>query len=62
MISKQKEIFNELGDQRIKVITNADKKVNSDDLIYRYKGNTSDTKLNEFDNAFSLLDKQEMVK
>ena len=62
MISKQKEIFNELVDQRIKVITNSDKKVNSDDLIYRYKGNTSDTKFNEFDNAFSLLDKQEMVK
>ena len=62
MISKQKEIFNELVDQRIKVITNSDKKVNSDDLTYRYKGNTSDTKFNEFDNAFSLLDKQEMVK
>ena len=62
MISKQKEIFNELVDQRIKVITNSDKKVNSDDLIYRYKGNTSDTKFNEFDNAFSLLDKKEMVK
>ena len=29
-------------------------KVNSDDLIYRYKGNTADLK---FDNAFSLLDK-----
>ena len=29
-------------------------KVNSDDLIYRYKGNTADSK---FDNAFSLLDK-----
>ena len=29
-------------------------KVNSDDLIYRCKGNTADAK---FDNAFSLLDK-----
>ena len=29
-------------------------KVNSDDLIYRYKGNTADSK---FDNDFSLLDK-----
>ena len=32
-------------------------KVNSDDLIYRYKGNTADAKFDQFDNAFSLLDK-----
>ena len=34
-ISKQKEIFNELVDERLEKITNLDKKVNSDDLIYR---------------------------
>ena len=28
-----------------------------DDLIYRYKGSTADEKFNEFENAFSLLDK-----
>ena len=54
LVSKQKEIFNELVDKRLEEITNLDKKVNSDDLIYRYKGNTADAK---FDNAFSLLDK-----
>ena len=27
------------------------------DLIYRYKGSTADEKSNEFDNAFTLLDK-----
>ena len=32
-------------------------KVNSDDLIYRYKGNTADAKFDQFDNAFSMLDK-----
>ena len=28
-----------------------------DDLIYRYKGNTTDAKFDAFDNAFILLDK-----
>ena len=57
MISKKKEIFNKLVDQRLGETTNLDKEVNSDDLTRRYKGNTSDAKFNEFDKAFSLLDK-----
>ena len=31
--------------------------VNSDDLIYRYKGNTPDLDFDEFDNAFDIIDK-----
>ena len=57
MTSNQKEIFNKLVDKRLEEITNLDKKVNPNDLIYRYKGFTADTKFNEFDNAFRLLDK-----
>ena len=38
LISKQKEIFNELVDERLRKIT---VKVNYDDLIYRYKGKTA---------------------
>ena len=57
MISKQKEIFNELVDERLEKITDLDKKVNSDDLIYRYKGNTPDLNFDEFDNALALIDK-----
>ena len=57
LISKQKEIFNKLVDERLEKITDLDKKVNSDDLIYRYKGNTADVKFNEFDNAFDIIDK-----
>ena len=53
-ISKQKEIFNELVDERHEKITDLDKKVNNDDLIYRYKGNTADVK---FDNDLTLLNK-----
>ena len=57
LISKQKVIFNKLADKRLEEITNLDTKVNSDGLIYRYKGNTADAKFDQFSNAFSLLDK-----
>ena len=33
------------------------KKVNSNDLIYRQKGNTADVNFDKFDNAFSIIDK-----
>ena len=38
-------------------ITELDKKVNRDDLIYRYKGKTSDENFNTYYNAFGLIDK-----
>ena len=56
-ISKQKEIFNELVDEKLEKITDLNKKVNSDDLIYRYKGNTADIDFNESVNAFDIIDK-----
>ena len=56
-ISKQKEIFNKLVDERREKITDLDKKVNSNDLIYRYKGNTADVKFDEFDNALNIINK-----
>ena len=57
MISKQKEILNELVDERLEKITDLNKKVNSDDLIYRYKGNTVDVKFNKFDNVLNIINK-----
>ena len=59
IISKQKEIFNELVDERREKITDLDKKVNSGDLIYRYKGNTADVKFDEFDNALNIINKMQ---
>ena len=56
-ISKQKEIFNELVDGRLEKINDLNEKVNSDGLIYRYKGNTADFNFDEFDNAFGIIDK-----
>ena len=57
MISKQKEIFNELADEKLDKITELDKKVNRDDLIYEYKGNTADVNFDQFDNALDLIHK-----
>ena len=56
-ISKQKEIFDELVDERREKTTDLDKKVNSDNLIYSYKGNTADVKFDEFDNALNIINK-----
>ena len=56
-ISKQKEIFNELVDERLEKITDLDEKVNSNDLIYRYKGNTANAKFGEFHNSFDIINK-----
>ena len=39
--------------------TELDEKVSRDDLIYRYKGKTSDEKFNTYDNALDLIDKKQ---
>ena len=49
---KKKEIFNELVDERREKITALDKNLNSDDLIYRYKGNTANAK---FDIKYKMV-------
>ena len=53
----QKEISNELADRRLNEINKLDKKVNLDDLIYKYKGNTPKEEFNKYDNALDLIDK-----
>ena len=57
LISKHKEIFNKLANERLEDITKFDEKVNPDDLIYKHKGSTADAEFDEFDNAPNLLDK-----
>ena len=56
-ISRQIEIFNELADKMLNEITELDKKVDLDDLIYKYKGNTPNEEFNTYDNALDLIDK-----
>ena len=53
----KKEIFNELADKRFNEITELDKKVNLDYLIYRYKDNTPNEEFNTYANALDLVNK-----
>ena len=55
-------MFNELVHERLEKITDLDKKVHSDDLAYRYNGNTADVKFDKFDNALDIIDKIQDVK
>ena len=57
MISKQKEIFNRLVEERLKEITELNKKVNLDDLVHRYKGKRTDEKFDKYDNSLDLINK-----
>ena len=57
MISKQKEIFNKLKDERLEEINELNKEVNPDNLIYKNKGPTTDVKFDELHNALNLLNK-----
>ena len=54
--SKQREVFNKLVDERRKKITDLEK-VNSDDLMCKYKGNTAGVKFDKFDNALNTINK-----
>ena len=56
-ISRQKEMFNKLVDERLEKINNLDERVNRNDLIYRYKGKLADTKFDRFDNALDIINK-----
>ena len=56
-ISKQKDLFNDLADKRLNEISQLDERVDPDDLIYRYRGNTSSREFNKYDNALDLIDK-----
>ena len=55
--SENKTKIHEIVDRRTEKITNLDKSINSDDLIYRYKGNTANAKLDGFDNALNIINK-----
>ena len=50
MVSKQKEKFNKLVDERLDELN---EKVNFDDLRCKYKGPTANANFNKFDNALS---------
>ena len=47
MLLKQKEIYNELTKEKEDKIEKLDKTVNREELVYKYKGNTSDVDFRE---------------
>ena len=57
LCQNKKEMFSELVDERREKIIDLDKKVNSVDLIYGYKGNTTDLNFNQFNNALDIINK-----
>ena len=57
MILKEKEIFNKLANETLNKIAELDNKVDTGNLIYRYKGKTHDGKFDEFDNTINLINK-----
>ena len=51
LISKQRQVFDELANKRLNEITKLDEKVNGDHLICRYKSKTPDENFNTYNNA-----------
>ena len=54
MVLKEKEIYNKLTEENFEKI---DKKVDTDKLVFKYKGKTPDGNFSNFDNALVLIDK-----
>ena len=57
MVLREKNIYNKLTEESFENINNPDKKVDTDKLVLKYKGNTPDEDFSEFDNAFALINK-----
>ena len=62
LISKQKEIFSKLADNKLDEIAQLDKKVSLYDLLYRYKSKTLNQKCDKYDNTLNLIDKIKKVE
>ena len=54
---KENEIYNKLTEERFEKINNLDKKVDTNKLVFKYKGKTADQDFSKFDNALDLINK-----
>ena len=54
---KEKEIYNKLKEESFEKINSLDKWVNTDKLLFKYKGKTADHYFSKFNNALDLIDK-----
>ena len=57
IVLKEKEIYTKLTEESFKKISNLDKKVDTNKLVFKYKGNNPDEYFSKFDNALDLINK-----
>ena len=57
MLLRQKEIYNELTEEKNNEIEKLDKMVNRKELLYKYKGNTADVDFSNFSGAIDTINK-----
>ena len=50
LVLKEKEIYSKLTEESFEKISNLDKRVDIDKLVFKYKGNTPDEDFSKFDN------------
>ena len=54
---KEKEIYNKLTEESFDKINNLDKSFDTNKLVFKYKGNSTDEDFSKFDNALDLINK-----
>ena len=57
MLLKEKQISNKLTEEIFEKINNLDEKIDSNELVFKYKGKTADEDFSNFDNALDLIGK-----
>ena len=57
IVLKEKEMYNKLTEERFEKINKLNRKVDTNKLVFRYKGKTADQDFSKFDNALALIDK-----
>ena len=57
IVLKEKEIYNKLTEESFEKINSLEKKVDTNKLVFKYKGNTLNEDFSKFDNTLDLINK-----
>ena len=57
ILLKEKEMYNKLTEESFDKINDLDEKVDTNKLVFKYKGNTADEDFSKFDIALDLINK-----
>ena len=57
IVLKEKEIYNKLTEESFEKINSQDKRVDTNKLLFKYKGKTADENFSKFHNALDLINK-----